>query len=123
MKRKASAADGGAPLRPFKLERYFARFEFSAPHLLCCSDPESVTMKELLAMADPETTKMWEELSLGYTESAGHPLLRAEIAKQYSEKISPEQTAVLAPEEGIYLTMRALLKPGDHGGCCTNLAW
>ena len=49
--------------------------------------------------------------------------LRAEIAKQYSKKISPEQTAVLAPEEGIYLTMRALLKPGDHGGCCTNLAW
>ena len=70
MKRKANN-NASVALRPFKLERYFARFEFSAPHLLCCSDPESLTMSELLAMADQDSKKMWDELSHGYTESAG----------------------------------------------------
>ena len=44
---------------------------------------------------------------------SGHPELRTEIAKQY-EKIEAEKTIVLAPEEGIYLSMRALLAHGDH---------
>jgi hypothetical protein len=39
---------------PFKLERYFARHEFSAPYLLCCSDMEPLKMSEVLSMADKE---------------------------------------------------------------------
>src|SRR6056297_1650582 len=39
-------------IQPFKLERYFAKHEFSAPYLLCCSDCEPLPMKELLEMAD-----------------------------------------------------------------------
>jgi aspartate/methionine/tyrosine aminotransferase len=100
-------------LKPFKLERYFARFEFSAPHLLCCSDPESLTMKELVAMADTQSKGLWENLSLGYTESAGDPLLLQEIVKEYPS-LSQEDVIALAPEEGIYLAMRTVLKPGDH---------
>eukprot|EP00937_MAST-01D_sp_MAST-1D-sp2_P001503 g1503.t1 len=103
------------PLRPFKLERYFALHEFSAPHLLCCSDVQSLTMAEVLASADDEARALWDGLALGYTESQGHPVLRAEIAALYeSEAVGPESTIVLAPEEGIYLCMRALLQPGDH---------
>lgn len=39
----ATAADGPRPaaaasLPPFALERFFARWEFKAKHLLCCSD-------------------------------------------------------------------------------------
>jgi aspartate/methionine/tyrosine aminotransferase len=100
-------------LTPFKLERYFARFEFSAPYLLCCSDPESLKMKELVEMADAESRELWDNLSLSYTESAGHPLLLQEIAKQYPS-LTQENIIALAPEEGIYLAMRAMLKPGDH---------
>ena len=48
------AMAGPQPLTPFRLERFFAKHEFSAPYLLCCSDMEALTMKELLAMADPE---------------------------------------------------------------------
>ena len=40
-------------------------------------------MAELLAMADEETRALWDGLRLGYTETAGHPLLRAEIAALY----------------------------------------
>src|SRR6266545_2545779 len=67
----------------FELERYFARWEFAVAHLLCASDPEPVPMGELLAMADPQTERLWADLRLGYTESVGHPLLRAEIARSY----------------------------------------
>jgi aspartate/methionine/tyrosine aminotransferase len=103
-------------IAPFHLERYFAQYEFSARYLLSSSDCESLSMQDLLGMADTETTGMWEELKLGYTESWGHPLLREVIARLYR---GIDQAGVLTtvPEEGIYLTMRALLKPGDHIIC------
>lgn len=37
------------------LQRFFSRYEFSAPHLLCCSDCEAVPMAELLALADGDS--------------------------------------------------------------------
>ncbi|RPJ45508.1 MAG: aminotransferase, partial [Chloroflexi bacterium] len=70
-----------SPIAPFKLERYFARWEFSAPYLLCTSDIQGVPMKDLLALADVESCQLWDQLTLGYTETPGHPLLRAEIAR------------------------------------------
>ena len=45
--------------RVAELERYFARYEFSAELLLCCSDCESLTMAELLDMADDEMKGRW----------------------------------------------------------------
>lgn len=100
-------------LAPFKLERYFAAYEFSAPLLLCSSDGEPMPLGELLAWSDTESLALWNRLTLGYTESAGHPLLRQEIAALYPET-TPEDVLVCAPEEGIYLAMRVLLRPGDH---------
>ena len=70
-------------------------------------------MAETLAEADEECKHLWDNLSLQYTESQGLPQLRAEISQLYN-KIGADDTIVLAPEEGIYLTMRALLSRGDH---------
>jgi len=100
-------------INPFKLERYFAKYEFSAPYLLCPSDCEALSMNELLEMSDEASLKMWEDLKLGYTESQGHPTLREEISKLY-QTISPEDVMVLAPEEGIFIAMNAILEEGDH---------
>ena len=50
---------------------------------------------------------------LGYTEASGNPALREEISKLYSS-VSSDHVTVLAPEEGIYLSLKALLNPGDH---------
>ena len=38
----------------FQLERFFARYEFSVPYLLCASDVEGWPMAEVLALADDE---------------------------------------------------------------------
>ncbi len=103
-------------IEPFALERYFARYEFTARYLLSCSDCEAMPMAELLAMADDATRDLWDHLRLGYTDSQGHPLLREAIADIY-EEIRPEDILVTVPEEGIFLLMQALLNPGDHVVC------
>lgn len=101
---------------PFHLERYFAKYEFSARYLLSSSDCEALSMHELLGMADAQMQDLWSQLKLGYTESWGHPLLREEIANLY-ERIDPASVLTVVPEEGIYLLMRALLQPGEHMIC------
>ena len=97
----------------FALERYFAEHEFTARHLLSCSDCEALTMAELLGMADAESRNLWERLDLRYTDSQGHPLLREAIAAMYSN-IDASNIVVAAPEEAIFLLMHALLEAGDH---------
>jgi len=54
---------------PFRLERYFAEHEFSAPHLLCRSDCESVSIRDLLQKEQRRMRVL--ALRLGYTESPG----------------------------------------------------
>ncbi|MEW5317529.1 MAG: hypothetical protein WDW38_008817 [Sanguina aurantia] len=107
------AAQGTHTIQPFELERYFSKHEFTAKYLACCSDCEPVSVKELLALADADGLQRWENMVLGYTETQGLPALREEVARMY-RTIKPSEVVVLAPEEGIYLTMRALLQPGDH---------
>ncbi len=98
----------------FALERYFARWEFAVEHLLCASDVQGYPMGELLALADDETRALWDGLTLGYTESSGHPLLRREIAALY-ETIEPEEILVFGgAEEAIFCLANAELGPGDH---------
>ena len=98
----------------FELERFFARWEFAVRYLLCASDVEGWPMAELLALADDETRALWADLRLGYTESTGHPLLRAEIARLY-EKVTPDDVLVFAgAEEAIFCLANVLLGPGDH---------
>ena len=103
-------------IETFSLERYFAQYEFSARHLLSSSDCEALSLSELIASADEEMTRLWRNLRLGYTESAGHPLLRRAVAGTYGG-IGKDDVLVAAPEEAIFLLMHALLSPGDHVVC------
>jgi aspartate/methionine/tyrosine aminotransferase len=99
--------------RPFAIERYFARHEFTARHLLSSSDCEPLTLRELLALADDGERAAFEELRLGYTESPGHPELRARIAALHAGLVA-DDVLVAMPEEAIYLLGRTQLGPGDR---------
>lgn len=101
------------PIAPFKLERYFAEHEFKVKYLLSASDCESLTLEELLQLADDGCLKLWHNLKLGYTESAGHPLLCEEVARLY-RNVAAENVMIAAPEEAIFIAMHTLLLPGDH---------
>ncbi len=100
-------------MNEFKLERYFAKYEFSTKYLLSSSDCESLVMSEVVSGAGQELQQIWQNLSLGYTESQGLPLLREMIAADY-ETIQPGQIIVAAPEELIYIAMQAILHAGDE---------
>lgn len=103
-------------LKPFKLERYFAKYEFSAKYLLCSSDCDGLMQNELLNMADSECRGLWNNLQLGYTDTHGNPLLRQEIAKLY-DSVSPDDVLGVVPGEGIYLAINAILSSSDHVIC------
>lgn len=100
-------------IQEFQLERYLAKHEFAAPHLLCTSDCETMTVNDLLTL-DTRAMEGFLNLRLGYTESQGNPQLRKEISELYTG-IRPEEIAVSAgAEEAIFLSMHVLLDPGDH---------
>ncbi len=67
-------------IKPFKLERYFAKYEFNAKYLLASSDCESLSIEDLLALEDGAEAQ-FKEHWLGYTESQGSPALRKEISQ------------------------------------------
>ena len=98
----------------FALERYFARWEFAVEHVACASDVEGWSMAELLALADREAQSMWDGLRLGYTESTGHPQLRAEIAKLYDGLSADDVLVFAGAEEAIFCLMSTGLDASDH---------
>jgi len=81
----AAPVVGAAALPPFALERFFAKHEFTARHLLCCSDCEPWTVRDLLTAAGKgnEAESALLDLRPGYTETRGLPALRAAIAGLY----------------------------------------
>ena len=94
----------------FALERYF-RAGSSRSTTCCASDVQAYPMGELLALADDESRTLWDDLTLGYTESTSHPLLRREIAALY-EGIDADDVLVFAgAEEGIFCLANVLLEP------------
>ena len=97
----------------FETEHFFAQYEFSTPYQLCNSDCETVRVQDLLQMADV-SLEQFGQLSLGYTETLGHPRLRQMIAETYGEATADDVVMLATPIEGIYLMARAALNPGDE---------
>ncbi len=100
-------------IKPFKLERYFAKYEFSAKYMLASSDCESLSIEDLLALED-NSEKSFREHWLGYTESLGSPALRQEISRIYESTTSDQILVHSGAEEAIFTFMQAALEPGDH---------
>ncbi len=98
----------------FALERYFARWEFAVKHVLGASDVEGWRLAELLELADAETRQMWVGLHLGYTESTGHPRLRAEIAGLYDSLVADDVLVFAGAEEAVFCLFNTSVTAGDH---------
>ena len=71
-------------IEEFKLERFFAKYEFIAPYLLCSSDPESFSIEELLSL-EPNSLEGFKKQWLGYTETQGSPELRNEFIENHNK--------------------------------------
>lgn len=102
-------------INTFKLEEYLAHHEFSAPHLLCCSDAESIGVSDLINMSSPADKDIWDNLRLGYTESKGMPALRLQIKDTLYPTLTANNVLCFAgAEEGIFCTLQTVCAAGDH---------
>jgi aspartate/methionine/tyrosine aminotransferase len=100
-------------IKPFRIEEYFGKYEFTAKYLLSSSDAESRTIRELLDL-EPGARERFLEHWCGYTESPGAPWLREVIAGVY-KGVKPEHVLVMsAAEEGIFVLYHALAGASDH---------
>lgn len=100
-------------LSPFRIERFYARYEHSTRFMLSSSDCESRTIGALLEF-EPGAQERLHETWCGYTEPPGGPELRQAIASLYERTSAQEVMATSCAEEGIFLLYHALLRPGDH---------
>lgn len=93
----------------FLVDDYFTKYESKAKYMMGSSDPESLPLKEMLS----DLSKYADE-PLGYALGHGYLPLREKLSALY-ETVAPDQIAVMnGGEEAIYVTMRAILKPGDE---------
>jgi aspartate/methionine/tyrosine aminotransferase len=100
-------------LSPFRIERFYARYEFTTRYMLSSSDCESRTISELLEL-EPDAHERLLHQWCGYTESLGAPELRDAIAALYSTAEPDDVIVTSSAEEGIFLLYHASLGPGDH---------
>lgn len=100
-------------LPAFKLERFFAQYEFKAPYLLCSSDCESMSIDELLSL-EPGLEDPFHQTWLGYTETLGSPALRQEISRTYQQMDIDEILVHAGAEEAIFIFMNVALEPREH---------
>jgi aspartate/methionine/tyrosine aminotransferase len=98
---------------PFRIERFYARYEHSTRFMLSSSDCQSRSIAELLEL-EPDAHQRLLECWCGYTEPPGGPELRQAIALLYERTGAGEVVVTSCAEEGIFLLYHAFLRPGDH---------
>jgi len=76
--------------------------------MICSSDCEAMSVRELLALEKGATEKMLE-LDLGYTETKGAPELRRDIATIYKEISSEDLLVCSGAQEPIFLFSQAII--------------
>jgi aspartate/methionine/tyrosine aminotransferase len=100
-------------LKPFRIEQYYAHYEFTAKYMLSSSDAQSRTIQELLDL-EPDAHDQFMQHWCGYTESPGAPYLREAIRSIYQTATIHDVLVTTSAEEGIFVFYHALVRPGDH---------
>lgn len=100
-------------INPSRIERYFEKYEFNTPYLLCSSDCESFAVKDLLRLENGAEER-FVDLHLGYTETRGNPELREAISTLYEICKEDHVMVFTGAEEGVFCALHAILHEGDH---------
>lgn len=96
-------------MNKFLVDAYFTEYETKATYMMGSSDPESLPLKQ----AAPDLSR-YADKPLAYALGNGYLPLRKKLSTLY-ETVAPDQIALMnGGEETIYVTMRALLNPGDE---------
>ena len=103
-------------INSFKIERFFARYEFKAKYLMSSSDCDGLALDYLIGLASPEDLNAWNSIKLGYSETRGSLMLRKAISQHYNN-IGPDNIVVCSPGEANFALMNTLLDKGDEVVC------
>ena len=100
-------------LPPFRLERWFAEFEF-VPGMrnLAASGPFAMTTRELLELENAETTARYLDLELDYIENPGSKSLRQAVADQYTTLDAGDIRITSGASEALLLLIWTMVTPG-----------
>ncbi len=107
-------------IKDFAVERYFAKYEFSAQYMLSSSDCDGYSMDYVLSVASADEKNLWESLKLGYTETVGSEFLRKAIKGHY-KTIQMDEIVVSSPGEANFILMNVLLNKGDNVICMSPM--
>lgn len=100
-------------VKPFKLERLSALYEFSSKYLLSVTDCETFTTEEIINL-EQNSLELLKKQRLGYTDSPGGLALRKQISTLYQQITADNILAVAGGEEAIFIFMNTALNSGDH---------
>jgi aspartate/methionine/tyrosine aminotransferase len=102
-------------LAPFRLERWFAEFEF-VPGMrnLAASGPFPVTTQELLELEGPQTTERYLDLDLDYIENPGSESLRHSVASLYTTIKAADVRIMSGASEALFLLIWSMVEPGQN---------
>ena len=103
------------PLSPFRLERWFAEFEF-VPGIrnLTASGPYDAPTQELLALEDEGTTQRYLNLGLGYIENPGRESLRQAVSSLYTTLKAEDLQITSGASEALFLLTWFVMQPGAN---------
>lgn len=96
----------------FKLEDYLSPREFNCEYFFGSSDMETRSISSLFRTE--EEKEAFLNLPLGYTTTQGTLEFRELLVQDYAPCGKDDILSFVGAEEGIYATMRSLLKKEDH---------
>lgn len=100
-------------LPEFRLETWFSKYEFVAPHSFTASDAQTMTVAELLALAGRGTDDLGG-IAMSYVSPWGTPDLREAVAATYDVITSEDVLAFTGAQEALFWLLAELLRDGGH---------
>lgn len=106
---------------PFGVERWFAKYEFTAALNIAESCIKPLTVAEIEDITGVDLRSMLVDMPLGYSEGSGDSRLRRAIAGLYEDTgpVSPDNEILVTVGaiEANYLALSAEIEPGDSVIC------
>jgi len=100
-------------IRPFAVERWFAKYEFTTEINVAESCIKPLTLAELCSIAGVDPASLFGDEPLGYVDAAGSPGLRALVSGTYSQSTPEEVLITQGAIEANFVLHCALVEPGD----------
>jgi len=100
-------------MQPFALERFLSKHEFSVRHYACASDPDTLTVDQVLAL-EPGAKERLLAQPLCYTDTKGSLELRQAIAALTPGLTVADVLVHVGAEEPIFTFFRSTVTAGDQ---------